>query len=119
MIKVIVAGGREFSDYFTVENSLIRILTPKGQPAEIEIVSGGATGADALGERFAKEQKCPVKRFPAEWHKYGKSAGPRRNEKMAEYADVLVAYWDQRSRGTRSMIDLAKKKGLEVHIIHY
>jgi glycerophosphoryl diester phosphodiesterase len=55
--------------------------------------------------------------FPAEWDKYGKSAGYRRNEQMAQYAEVLVAFWDYNSPGTRHMINLAKQYNLEVHVI--
>ena len=58
----------------------------------------------------------PVKRVPANWEKFGRSAGHRRNAEMAQYADGLVAFWDGLSPGTRSMIDLAKGRGLKVHI---
>lgn len=119
MIKVVVAGGRDFNDYEILDKTLVEILKSKGRPSEIEIVCGGARGADALGEKFAKKRKCKIKYFPADWDRFGKSAGYRRNAEMADHSDVLVAYWDQKSRGTMHMIDLAKKKGLEVHVIHY
>lgn len=119
MIKVVVAGGRDFNDYELLDKTLVEILKQKGKPSEIEIVCGGARGADALGEKFAKKRKCKIKYFPADWDRFGKSAGYRRNAEMADHSDVLVAYWDQKSRGTMHMIDLAKKKGLEVHVIHY
>jgi len=119
MIKVVVAGSRDFTDYKLLEEKLVKILKIKGKPSEIEIVSGGARGADALGERFAREKKCHLKRFLANWDEYGRSAGHRRNAEMAVYGDILVAFWNNSSPGTRGMIDLAKKKGLEVHVIHY
>ena len=118
-IKVIVAGGRDFHDYDVMHQTLLPIVQAKGLPSQIEIVSGTARGADSLGERFAQVQGCHLKQFPADWDTYGNKAGYRRNAEMADYADVLVAYWDQKSRGTMHMINLAKKKGLEVHIIHY
>ena len=55
----------------------------------------------------------------AEWIKYGRAAGPRRNKQMAEYADALLAYWDGKSRGTKNMIELAKDKGLKIGVKIY
>ena len=64
-----------------------------------------------------------VKRFVPDWNTYGKSAGYRRNAEMAKYASeaygVLFAFWDGQSRGTKHMIDLANKYGLEVHVVNY
>lgn len=86
---------------------------------EIEIVSGGAKGADALGEKYAKEKGYKLKRFIAEWDKYGKKAGILRNHEMAIYADALLAYWDGQSRGTKNMIDEARTNGLKVGVKLY
>jgi hypothetical protein len=71
-----------------------------------EIVSGGARGVDRLGERYARKRGLPCKVFPAQWAKYGKSAGPIRNAEMAKYTDYGVAVWDGVSRGTANMIKL-------------
>ncbi len=71
---------------------------------ELEIVSGGAAGVDTFGEQWAYEANVDVKRFPAQWHKYGRSAGHRRNADMARYADRLIAFWDGQSKGTENMI---------------
>ena len=81
-----------------------------------EIVSGGAKGVDKLGEDWAEANYMSLKIFPANWYKYGKSAGYKRNEEMAEYADALIAIWDGKSKGTKHMIDIAKKQGLIVAI---
>jgi hypothetical protein len=116
MFKVIIAGGREFSNYSLLEKSLTAILSQK---KDIEIVSGHASGADSLGERFAQENNHPVKLFPADWNKYGKSAGPRRNAEMAKYADALVAFWDGQSRGTSNMIECAKKEDILIRVVKY
>ena len=56
---------------------------------------------------------------PADWDLDGKSAGFKRNVKMAEYADALVAFWDGESKGTKHMIETAKEKGLDIRIKHY
>lgn len=115
-MKVIVAGGRKFNNYNLLKTTLNNILSNK---TDIEIVSGTANGADKLGERYAEQYNYHIKKFPAEWDKYGKSAGYIRNEEMAKYADALVAYWDGISKGTRHMIDLAEKHNLKVRVIRY
>ena len=116
MFKLIVAGGRDFDDYQLLKNKLDKLLQNK---TEVEIVCGKAKGADTLGERYAKEKGYLVKEFPAQWDKFGKRAGYLRNEEMAKYADACVAFWDEKSRGTKHMIDLAKKHKLKIRVINY
>ena len=120
MIKVIIAGTRDFNDYDFLKKNVdyfLQGINPNNE--EIEIVSGNARGADKLGERYAKEHNLPVKLFPANWDKYGKRAGYLRNQEMANYADVLIAFWDEKSKGTKHMIDIAKKQGLTVIVVGY
>lgn len=81
------------------------------------VVSGGAKGADQFGEKWASENGLEIKQFLAEWDKHGKRAGPLRNKVMAENAHGLVAVWDGSSRGTLSMIELAKAAGLRSYIV--
>ena len=109
-MKVIIAGSRDFNDYEAVKNYADHILSNQ---SGIEIVSGGANGADKLGEQYAKEKGYKLTIFKADWDKYGKSAGPKRNAQMAEYADALIAFWDGQSRGTKNMIELAEKHKLK------
>lgn len=119
-IRVIVAGGRDFTDYRLLCNTLNNLLSDKLK--QVTIISGTAKGADSLGERFAKFNNVKLKQFPADWS-IGKRAGYIRNEQMAKYAaqgkGVLIAFWDNKSKGTKNMIDIAKNYGLEVHIINY
>jgi hypothetical protein len=75
-----------------------------------EVVSGCAHGADKLGERWAASLKIPVARFPADWDTHGKRAGFIRNSEMAEYADACIVFWNGTSKGTKHMIDIAKRK---------
>lgn len=117
MFKVIVAGGRDFNDYELLKQTLDHILQ-KRLP-DVEIVSGAAKGADSLGEKYAKENNLSLHRKPADWDAYGKSAGYRRNVEMADYADACVCFWDGKSKGTKHMIDLAEKKGIQVRAINY
>ncbi len=72
-----------------------------------------------MGERFARAEGLTLKLFPADWDLHGKSAGYRRNEQMAEYADALIAFWDGESKGTGSMITFAQLEGLEIHVFDY
>jgi hypothetical protein len=116
MMKIIIAGGRDFWDYNLVKSKLDKVLN---HYKEFEIVCGKASGADTLGERYAKENNLFVAEFPADWNTYGKKAGYLRNEEMAKYADGLIAFWDGKSKGTLSMINLANKYGLQVSIIKY
>jgi hypothetical protein len=112
--KVIIAGGRTFNNYDLLCQNCDKALSLQ---TEIEIVSGTANGADKLGEKYAKENGYSIKQFPADWNKYGKSAGYKRNEEMAKYSDALIAFWDGNSKGTKHMIDLAKRYGLKVKVV--
>lgn len=116
-MKLIIAGSRYLEDYELVKFSVLNFLEINDIDLyTVKIVSGDAKGADALGERFAKEHDMPIQRFPADWDKFGRSAGPKRNKQMAEYATHLCAFWDGKSRGTGSMVKVAEAKGLTVHI---
>ena len=123
MTRIIIAGSREFNDYEKMLKTLDELGVHLMNTIDpIEIISGHANGADKLGERFAKAYGYPLVVFPAEWDKYGKAAGPIRNEQMAKYAaeadrGILIAFPIDESRGTRNMIKLAKQYGLEVDVI--
>ena len=120
-VRIIIAGGRDFTDYSQLKQFMDDLL--KTLEGSIEIVSGGAKGADSLGERYAREHGYKLKRFPANWDRYGKSAGIIRNKEMALYAaevtGMLVAFWDGASRGTYDMITRAEEYNLEVHVSEY
>lgn len=72
------------------------------------IVSGGAPGADSLAEDYADFHKVPTDIFKADWDKYGKSAGFKRNKTIVDNSDVVIAFWDGVSKGTRSTIEYAR-----------
>ena len=113
-MKVIIAGGRDFNDYLLLLQAVV-----KANFDVTEVVSGGAKGADSLGELFARDMDLSLKRFPADWDKHGRAAGPIRNGEMAGYADALIAMWDGVSTGTANMIKQAKDRGLKVHVERY
>lgn len=105
-LRVIVAGSCTITDYLAVKNA----IESSGMEIQ-ELVSGGTRGVDSLGELYAREHGIPIRLFPADWDKFGKSAGYRRNEQMAEYADALIAIWAG-SKGTAHTIEIAKRHGL-------
>lgn len=107
-MKLIIAGSRDFTDY----QLLIDTLKQEGfsKNTVTQVVSGCAHGADKLGERWAVSQCIPIARFPADWDSHGKRAGFIRNSEMAEYADACILFWNGSSKGTKHMIDIAKRK---------
>ena len=121
MKRVIVAGSRYFNDKDKLYSILDDVVKELG--SDIEIVSGCCRGADKLGEQYAEEHNIPVKRFPADWAKYGLRAGYVRNAEMAEYASNgdgsgwLVAFPLEVSKGTKMMVDLARKNCLKICVV--
>lgn len=132
-MKVIIAGSRDFDDYEKLCNYCDYLLQDKN---DIEIVSGAAPGADKLGEKYAEERGYPIKPFPAAWNdikgkpaheiginkagrEYWKVAGFVRNVEMANYADALIAFWLNMSKGTQHMIQVANDYDLQIRIHRY
>ena len=120
-MKVIIAGSRTILEKEVVNrvifNGIYKLVKSEDiAKGNLEIVSGTALGVDRIGEDWAKSFNYKVTRFPANWEKYGKKAGFMRNREMANYADALIAIWDGKSKGTKMMIDIAKKKGLKVFV---
>ena len=120
LYRIIIAGGRSFSDYKLLKDKLDYYLRDKvRQGYEIIIISGTANGADKLGERYAMERGYKIERYPADWNKYKKAAGYRRNVQMSEVANACVVFWDGISPGSKHMIDIATNKGLPLRIVRY
>lgn len=117
MFRVIIAGGRDFADYALLSKTMDEYLSEVTD--DIFIVCGQARGADTLGEQYGKDHGYAVNYFPAQWNRYGKSAGYIRNTEMAKNADALVAFWDGRSLGTKHMIATAEQLGLDVRVVQY
>jgi hypothetical protein len=111
-MKVIIAGSRTIRDYARVCHAVRR-----SGFAISRVVSGMAAGVDSLAVRYAKEHGLPCDGFPAEWKRWGRSAGYRRNVQMAAHADALIAIWDGKSPGTRHMIEVAKARGLRIVVL--
>lgn len=108
-MRLIIAGGR---DYTFKPADVLYLDELHAQYRIEEVISGGATGADACGEQWALTNRINLVRMPAEWAKHGRKAGPLRNRQMAEYADAVVIF--PGGRGTASMVREAKKADLEI-----
>lgn len=128
-MNIIIAGSRDFDDYLCLRklcqiiSKRIKLITLSKLELSV-VISGGAKGADRLGECYAFDNGYSVIRFQALWGVYGKSAGPRRNNEMAKFASesgsgTLIAFWDGESRGTKNMIDTARRYGLHVIVVEY
>lgn len=105
-MKLAIVGSRSFEDYELMKNF---ILSHFNIDEITDIVSGGARGADRLGERFAKEFHENLIVFKADWDKYGKRAGFIRNVDIIKTCDKCVCFWDGDSNGTKHDIDLCKE----------
>lgn len=114
--RIVIAGCRDFNDYITARGFIEECVSDILAENEIIILSGGCRGADLLGERFAREKGYKVERHSADWKKYGRAAGPIRNENMAKVCDLLICFWDGKSRGTKNMIEVAKSQNRKVFI---
>lgn len=110
-MKTIIAGSRTCAEYSALLDAI------GACPFSItEVVSGRAAGVDTLGEMYAKEHGLPLHLFPADWKSHGKRAGYLRNTEMSKNAEALLAVWDGQSRGTKHMIEIAEKAGLDVFV---
>jgi hypothetical protein len=111
-MKVAIVGSREYLNLFKVRQYI------QSLPIDTVIVSGGARGVDKCAEKVAQGIGLQTEIYPADWHKYGKAAGMKRNQQIVEASDRVVAFWDGDSRGTRNTIEIAKKLGKGVTVIH-
>ncbi len=114
MTKLIIAGSRGVDKATFFKAMEYYIKTAGVVPTEV--VSGTARGVDTYGEEWARREGIPVKRFPADWDTYGKSAGYIRNAEMAEYADACFVVWDGVSKGSKHMMQRATSSNLILHV---
>jgi len=109
-MKIAVVGSRNFHDYDLLKKTLAEYETTS-------IVSGGANGADSLGERYADEHNIPTMIFKPDWKRFGRGAGRIRNNTIVENADLVIAFWDGLSKGTQMSIEIAKKLNKPLRIV--
>lgn len=107
-MRVIIAGGRNIWSYALLEDAI------KESGFDItRVVCGMAPGADSVGWAWAYTNGIPIDEFPADWLRYGNSAGPIRNAEMAKNAEALILFWDGISKGSRNMLNQARHFGLQ------
>jgi hypothetical protein len=112
-MRVAVVGCRNYVDYARIAADLDRAREEWG---DFTLVTGDAKGVDAAAVRWAKERGLPWVVYPADWNTHGLRAGPLRNAQIVADCDVVIAFWDGRSRGTASSISIAQKAGKKVFI---
>lgn len=113
-MKLAVVGSRDFNNYSLAEKAISELVQKN---SITELISGGAGGADLLAERYAKEHSIPITVHRPDWAGHKRGAGHRRNETIVNSADLVLAFWDGKSKGTKHTLDLACKLGKKVHIV--
>jgi len=100
-MKLAIIGSRDFNDYELLKQE----LEPYKNKITL-VISGGAKGADTLGERWAKENNILIQIFLPDWNKHGRGAGLLRNHDIIKNCDVVIAFWDNKSTGTKQALEL-------------
>jgi len=122
-MRLAIVGGRDFNDEFLMAEHIAMFMAAytneELKPPDVKVISGGAKGADSLGERFAKIYQVPVTVYKPNWKEYGRSAGFIRNQIIVDNCDMVLAFWDGRSRGTHDTINKAKKAKKPTFIVYY
>lgn len=124
--KVIITGGRDFSDY----NTFKQVLDYLFKDTSVWIIAGACNsgtltytrpdgtniyGTDGLAEKYASERGYEFTPYPADWKRHGKAAGPIRNSQMAKSgAQICIGFWDGKSKGTLNMMKKAQDAGITV-----
>ena len=108
-MKLGVSGYRGFKDYHQFYREMTSFIEEHGKPDEI--VSGGAKGADAMAERYAREENIPLLVYRPDWNKHGKKAGILRNGDIVTRSTHLIAFPSPHGKGTQDAIRRAKRQG--------
>lgn len=117
--RVIIAGSRDFNNFELLTKACDKLLKKyEAKHGRLEIISGGARGADQLGERYAELRNYRVMQMPADWDKHGQAAGYLRNQDMAKQANACVVFYNGISSGAKHMIDIARKSKLPLAVIN-
>jgi hypothetical protein len=113
-MRVAIVGSRKFKRLDLVRQRVRELA--RVYDDSLVIVSGGASGVDTAAEYEARKLGIPVTVHIAEWKFYGRRAGPIRNARIVDDSDIVIAFWDGQSRGTKSSMNFARSmvKPLEV-----
>jgi len=115
-MKTIIAGSRTIDSRFAY--NCIEYCVRRIDWKITEIFSGLARGVDTIALLYSMKNGIKYKTFKAKWDEFGKKAGPMRNLLMSKEADALIAIWDGESRGTKNMIEIAKRKGIKIYVLN-
>lgn len=115
-MNIAIIGSRNFTDFELLSSTILNYLF-ENKLTVTSVVSGGAKGADSLAEKFALENYLKMTVFKPDWKQFGKRAGFIRNTLIIENCDIVFAFWDGKSNGTKDSIDKAEKLGKKVIII--
>ncbi len=111
-MKIAVVGSRSFNDEMLLRSTIEEYDAS-------EIISGGAIGADRLAAAWAKDKGVPLKEFLPDYKRYGRAAPIRRNDLIVDAAEMVIAFWDGKSKGTKYTMDYAEKKGKNLRLVIY
>ena len=118
MVNIVICGSRHFTDYSVLSSALDDFLSIF-QKEEICIVSGGCRGADSLALQYAQDRSISFLKYPADWKRFGKSAGIIRNFQMLEIANICFGFHDGVSRGTAQMLRISRAKGIPTEVYYF
>lgn len=113
-MRILVCGSRHMNDFFILKEELDKL------PVIETVIHGDAQGADRMTGTWARTWGIKEEKYPADWKKHGKAAGPIRNKQMLDEGkpDLVIAFMAKDSRGTKNMVDQAVRAGIEVKVIH-
>lgn len=114
MTVLAVIGSRTFSDMALLSEHMSKVCQAFGVSS---IVSGGAKGADSLAVEHAQMLGLRVQIFKPDWAQFGRGAGPIRNRLIVDVADVVLAFWDGESKGTKHAVGYAQQKGKHTIVV--
>lgn len=113
--RLLISGSRGFSDYGLLHSSVDDAIAGWGL-VKPQVVSGGAKGADQLGERYADDNGLPLARFSAQWNVRGRNAGVERNNQLVWYSTHALVFWDGVSHDAQHLIQTAKEGRLRTQV---
>ena len=113
--RLLVTGSRTFADRALVTNALAWVWHELGSDPACVLVHGDARGLDTLAAGVWTAHALECEAHPADWARFGRSAGHRRNAEMVALgADLCLAFPLGVSRGTRGCMALAERAGIRV-----
>lgn len=119
-LRVLVCGSRDWEDFDAIMRVMVFLQGAAGHGKEIVVIHGACRGADQLADRVAKYMGFETEPYPADWDAHGRAAGPIRNQQMLDdgQPDLVLAFHPdiKQSRGTKDMVNRARKAGIPVRI---